>query len=312
MISNIFGKTKPINFIIVSAFLFVLYWIVNLVIFNKSYAPEELIFQLLVLSVFIFSLFVVDFILQRNKVTSPNSYGILFYALLAVVFSETLSDNNALLCSFFLLLALRRLISIRSLKNIKPKIFDATLWILVASLFYEWVVLYLILVFAAIYIYEPKNIRNWMVPFAGVFAVFMVSYGMMVITENTDYLINHYQFNFEFNKGYFSNWGNNTKLIIYVLSVVFAGVFAFLKLGKAGLGQIVTMRILAFAFVIGLIVKVLNGAEGSYPIIITFFPAVVFFTNYVEAVKKANIKEIILMASIAIPFLVFITETALK
>ncbi len=312
MISNIFGKTKPINFIIVSAFLFVLYWIVNLVIFNKSYAPEELIFQLLVLSVFLFSLFVVDFILQRNKVTSPNSFGILFYALLTMVFSETLSDNNALLCSFFLLLALRRLISIRSLKNIKPKIFDATLWILVASLFYEWVILYLILVFTAIYIYEPKNIRNWLVPFAGVFSVFMVSYAMMVITENTDYFINHYQFNFEFNQVYFANWGNSTKFIIYVLSVVIVGVFAFLKLGKAGLGQIVTMRLLAFAFIIGLVVKVLNGTEGSYPIIISFFPAVVFFTNYIEAVKKANIKEIILMISVVIPFLVFITEATLK
>jgi hypothetical protein len=312
MISNIFGKTKPINFIIICSFLFVLYWFVNFVVYDKSYLPEELIFQLLVLSVLLFSIFVADFILQRNKVTSPNSFGILFYGLLTLVFSETLTDNKAIFCSLFLLLALRRIISIRSLKSIKLKIFDATLWIMVASLFYEWAVLYLLLVFAAIYIYEPKNIRNWLVPLTSIFAVFMVAYGMLVLTNNTDFLMHHYQFTFEFNKVYFSSWGNSTKLVIYILSILLVSVFAFLKLGKAGLGQIVTMRLVGFAFVIGLIVKVLNSTEGSYPIMITFFPAVVFVTNYVEAIKKANIKEIILMISVVLPFLVFFTEVALK
>ena len=47
----------------------------------------------------------------------------------------------------------------RSSRETKFKIFDATIWILVSSLFYDWALLYLILVYAAIYFYEPKNVR---------------------------------------------------------------------------------------------------------------------------------------------------------
>ncbi len=312
MISSIFGKTKPINFIIVLSFLFVTYWIVHFLLFDKTYDLYEIVFQMLIFAVLAFSIFVIDFIVKRNKITAPNSFAILFYALLILVFPETLADRNAVFCSLFLLLATRRLISIRSLKNIKPKVFDATLWVMVSSLFYEWAVLYLVLVFLAIYIYEPKNIRNWMVPFAGVFTVFMIAYCILVLSNNSEFLVNHYQFQFDFNVTYFSKWFNSTKLVIYVLLTVFAIIFAFLKLGKAGLGQIVTMRLIGFSFVLGVILKVLTSSTDVYPIMVTFFPASVFITNYVESIKKPNIKEVVLIVSVFVPLVILLTTLVIK
>jgi len=312
MISNIFGKTKPINFIIVFAFLFVLYGLVHFFLFDIVYAAEELMIQLLLIVVLLFSIFVVDFIIKRNKLTAPNSFAILYYALLITIFPETITDHNAIICSFFLLLATRRLISLRSLKEIKLKVFDATLWILVASLFYQWAILYLFLVFAAIYIYEPKNIRNWMVPIAGGFTFFMIAYCILILAKNTDFLWAHYQFEFEFNTSYFKKWINSSKLVIYILVILMVSIFAFLRLGKSGLGQIITMRLIGISFVIGLIVKILSSSTGLYPIMLTFFPAVVFLTNYVEAIKKINIKEIVLISSVLVPFLIFISSLALK
>lgn len=256
--------------------------------------------------------FATDFIVKRNKITAPNSFAILFYALLILVFPESLGDKNGIFCSLFLLLATRRLISIRTLKDIKLKIFDATLWVLVASLFYEWAILYLILVFLAIYIYEPKNIRNWMVPFAGIFTVFMITYCVLVLSNNTEFLSNHYQFSFKFNVAYFSKWTNSTKLIIYVLLTFLAMLYAFLKLGKAGLGQIVTMRLIGFSFVLGIILEILNSTSNVHPIMVTFFPAAVFLTNYVESIKKANIKEVVLMVSVFIPILILLTTLVIK
>ncbi|MFK7812739.1 MAG: hypothetical protein AB8B59_09610 [Maribacter sp.] len=312
MISSIFGKTKPINFIIVISFLFVAYCLAHFFLFDKSYDTYELILQLIYFSVLTFSIFLIDFIAKRNKITAPNSFAILFYTLLILVFPETLTDSDAIFCSLFLLLATRRLVSIRTLKEIKLKIFDATLWVIVASLFYEWAILYLILVFAAIYIYEPKNIRNWMVPFAGFFAVFMIVICVLVLANNTDFLINHYKFTFDFNLAYFSKWSNSTKLIIFILLTLFAVIFAALKLGKAGLGQIVTMRLVGFSFILGLILKILTSTADVYPIMVTFFPAAIFFTNYVESIKKANIKELVLIVSVCIPLLMLLTTLAIK
>lgn len=312
MISSFFGKTKPINYIIVLSFLFVFYWFVLFFLFDRVYTPLQLLFQTTVFVLLMLSFFIVNFIIKRNKITGTNSFSLLFYVLLIVVFPNTIADNNAVFCSFFLLLAIRRLISMRSLRNVKLKIFDASVWIMVSSLFYDWALLFMLLVFAAIYIYEPKNFRNWLVPFVALFTVLMISYSMLILAGHSNFLVTHYKFALQFNTTYFLNWGNGSKLILYVLITFITAVLAFIKLGSAGLGKIASMRLIALYFIVGLILKVLTTTSDAYPILVTFFPAVVFMTNYVESIRKANVKEIVLMACMAIPFFVFLVEVTIK
>ncbi|WP_394352413.1 hypothetical protein [Pelagihabitans pacificus] len=207
---------------------------------------------------------------------------------------------------------MRRLISLRSLKNIRVKIFDATIWIMVASLFYDWAVLYLILVFMAIYIYEPKNFRNWLVPFAGIFTVLMISYCVLVLAGRTDFMWEHYGFDYVFNQTYFLNWGNSTKLVLYVIGISTVGLFSFIRLGKAGMGKVATMRLIAMLFFLGIVLKILTTSEGVYPIMVTFFPASVFLTKYIESIRRPNIKEIALMLSIFVPFMIFFVGLTVK
>lgn len=305
MISSFFGKTKPINYIVLLAFVFIFYLLVHFSIFDRSYSPIQLFQQLVVLSVLSFSYFVLNFIVKRNKITAPHSFTLLFFTLLIVVFPETLIDANGILCSFFLLISMRRLISLRSLKNIRPKLFDATIWIIVASLFYDWAVVCLFLVYMAIYIYEPKNFRNWLVPIAGIFTVFMITYCMLVLGAHTQFLWEHYTFEYSFNRNYFLNWNNSTKLVLYVLGISVVGLLSFIKLGKAGMGKVATMRLIAMLFILGLVLKVLLSSKNVFPIMVTFFPASVFLAKYVESIKKPNIKEIVLLLSIFIPFMAF-------
>jgi hypothetical protein len=308
MISSIFGKTKPINYIIVLTFLFFFYWLVQIFLYDRAFDTGQFLLQTLILGVLMFSFFVVNFIVKRNKMTGINSFTLLFYVLLMVLFPETLADNYAVGCSFFLLLALRRLISIRSLKDIKLKIFDATIWIMLCSLCYDWAILYMILVFVAIYIYEPKNIRNWMVPFAGVFAFFLIAYALSILAGYEHFLWEHYRFDLNLESSRFMDLAKSIKRVVYIVLILITGLLSFVKLGKVGLGKIVTMRLLALTFVIGLALEVLLSGSEAHPMMVTFFPAVVFLTSYVESIRKPNIKEIVLMASILAPFLVLATH----
>ncbi|HEA20188.1 MAG TPA: hypothetical protein ENH87_04655 [Pricia antarctica] len=312
MISLIFGKTKPINFIIVLTFLFFFYWFVHFQLFDRGYGTGELWHKALILGVLFFSIFLVNFIVKRNKITRNNSFSILFYAMLAVVFPETLLDSNAILCSFFLLLATRRIISMRSSKDTKFKIFDATIWVLVSSLFYDWAILYLILVFAAIFFYQANDIRNWLVPFAGIFTVYMIAKSILILANQKQFLVTHYQFNFSVDVAYFTYWGHSTKLILFAVITFLTGLLAFVKLGKAGFGRVVTMRLIAFSFVIGLLVNILKLSDNVYPVIITFLPAVILMTKYIESIRRARIREILLIASIIIPFAVLLTGMAIQ
>ncbi len=306
MISSIFKKTKPINFIILLVFLFLFYWSVQFYLFDLTIAAIEIAPSIVVLTTLLLSVFVVDFVIKRNKLTGTNSYAILYFTLLFVVFPETLMDSNAIFASFFLLLAMRRLLSIKSLKNSKLKIFDAGIWICISSLFYEWAVLYLILVFAAIYIYDPKNIRNWLVIFSVGFSFFMILYGTLILMNDTSFLKSHYDF--DLNAIYRIQWWSSIKLSLYAILNIALAFWTFFRLSKGGMGKGIVMRLIALSFVIGLVVNVLVSSENTNALMITFFPSVIFVVNYLESIKKPKLLELVLIISILAPILVFIMK----
>lgn len=308
MISSIFGKTKPINLIILLGFLFFFYWTVQLYLLQIDFSINLIAVEILVFIVLLFSVFVVDFIVNKNKLTGANSYAIFFYTLLFVLFPETVSDGNAVLCSLFLLLATRRLLSIKSLKDIKSKVFDATLWILAASIFYDWALVYLILVFVTIYIYDPKNIRNWLVIFSATFSFFMLTYAILVVVGNTSFLTSHYTFSIDYASMYPSKWDSSVKISTYIIVNLILAFWSFLAIGKAGTGKIITIRLVALSFVLGLLVNLLVLTESTFPIMITFFPSVIFICNYIESIKRHNLLELVLILSILIPLVLFLTK----
>ncbi|WP_405411504.1 DUF6427 family protein [Maribacter sp. Asnod1-A12] len=308
MITSIFEKTKPVNFIILLVFLFLFYWSVQFYLLDFALDDIEIVPSLGILSLLLFSVFIVDFVVKRNKLTRTNSFAILFFTLLFVVFPETLIDNKAIFTSFFLLLAMRRLLSIKSLKNIKLKIFDAGLWICISSIFYEWALLYLLLVFAAIFIYEPKNIRNWLVIISVGFCFFMILYGILVLLDKPSFIQNHYDFAIDYDAILPLKWWSSLKMSLFAIVNMGLAFSTFINLNKAGMGKVIVMRLIAFSFVIGLVVNVLVTSDNNNAVMITFFPSVVFIVNYLESIKKPKILELVLIASIVVPIIVFVTK----
>ena len=133
MISSFFSKTKPIHYILVLTVMFLLYFGVNFFWIDRQQDTNFIISRLAIVSFLLFSIFIVNFVAKRNKLSGTNSFVILFYVLLAFVFPDTLLDSNAIFCSLFLLMATRRIVSLKSLKETSYKLFDASLWIAVAS-----------------------------------------------------------------------------------------------------------------------------------------------------------------------------------
>lgn len=308
MISSIFEKTKPINFIILLGFLFLLYWSVQFYLLDFTFSEIEIVPSIVVLTTVLFSVFIVDFIVKRNKITNNNSFAILYFTILFLVFPETLGDSNAIFTSFFLLLAMRRLLSIKSLKNIKLKVFDAGLWIFVSSIFYEWAILYLLLVFAAIYVYEPKNIRNWLIlPLVGS-CFFLMLYAILVLFDKTTFLASHYDFAIDFKSLFPIKWWSSIKFSLYALLNIGLGFWIFIRLGIAGIGKVIVMRLIGLSFIIGLVVNVLVTSDNTNAVVITFFPSVIYMVNYLESIKKKKFLELVLVLSIMVPFLVFVTK----
>ena len=312
MISSVFGKTKPVNYIILLAFLFLFYWYVQLIVFQLDYSSSAIFQQILVVGVLLFMIFLVNFIVRRNQINEANSYAILFFTLLFVVFPEVFRDNNAILCCFFVLLATRRLISLRTLKKVPQKIFDATIWVLIASLFYDWALLFLIVVYTALYFYQPKGIKNWLIPLVAFLTIGMITGSWLILTNRVEFLEEHYVFSISSEINQTTYWLSQMKLNIYLALVILANMFAFINLTRFGHGRIISVRLITLILGIAIFITLIKTTEGDYPVVLTFFPTAVIFARYTEISKRPKVKEIALLLLTLLPFVIFVLEWVVK
>ena len=147
MITSIFSKSRPFNSVIVVIALFFCFAIYQFKDIKADLSVVTVVQNLLVLGLLIFSMFVTNFIAKRNDLNKNNSYTLLFHLIAFLFFPIIFKDLKIVIASFFVILAMRRMISMQSMQSLKEKIFDASLWIFVATLFHFWAIIFILLVF---------------------------------------------------------------------------------------------------------------------------------------------------------------------
>jgi len=145
-------------------------------------------------------------------------------------FPNILNNTKLLLANFFILLSLRRLVSLQTLKAPKEKIFDAALWIFVASLFHFWCILFIIIVYISIIFHVSRDYRNWLIPFIAFFAtaVIFVLYDLVVDNAAVSTYLQSELMNLQLD--YFTNKYQNIAFSIYAVFVVFLYFLLFFLL----------------------------------------------------------------------------------
>lgn len=303
MISSFFGKTEPIGHIILPVFLvlFSTLYTLHAQSWEGNYLMESLAISALVLE-----LFIINEMAVREKVPAPSSYTMLFFVLLLVAFPSAFLDKNGVFSNIFILLALWRLLGIRTLKNIKHKIFDASFFICTASFFHDWTLLFLILVFLVINVYDGKNMKNWIVPLVAVAATAILAFVVGQVSGNPSFFLDRYNFSVDF-LGEFPTMAKNTKLLGYVFVIFASTTLVFLKLRKISGGKLVVLRILFFAFVLSSALNFFK-MKSADPMILGFFPASVFLANYLETIRKNWVKRIVFVVFLIASFFILALE----
>ncbi|MDG1571463.1 DUF6427 family protein [Robiginitalea sp. M366] len=312
MISSVFGKTKPVNYILVLAFLTVLFWVCRLWLYPGEARPQNPVEALVPMAALLLSVFLLNFIVQRNQLTATHSYVILLFALLVLTFPKVLLDPDGLLGHFFVLLGLRRLISLRSLKATRYKVFDATLWFLVASLFIPWALLYLLLCWVFVYVFEPRSLRTWLVPLAAMAVFGLLALAWALQWGDLDFFREHYQFRGIRWDGVWEQWDQHLRLGGFSFLVLAASGVAFLRLGKSGQGRIVVMRLTVLAFLLSMAVVLLETGQGAHVELLAFFPGATLMSKYLETLKKEKMLEAVLIGLTLAAAAVFATQWVLK
>ncbi|MEL6974624.1 MAG: DUF6427 family protein [Bacteroidota bacterium] len=309
MISSFFGKTKPINYAVLSIFLILFY--ACLVGFSKMGTPtgSGYILEGIALIALIFQLIVINEIVRSEKVTGFSSFSMLFFVLLLVTFPEALMDVKGIFANLFILLAVWRLLSMQNLKQLKHKLFDASFFVTIASLFYDWALLYFVLVFLVINVFDRNSFKNWLVPLLAILTTAMVGMAYMLLKNDFSFFWEHYQFRIE-SEALQNLEYRFIKIVVFGVLILLLMGLVFLKQRKKGGGKLITLRICFLTFILALCIAFFK-LESANIIILSFFPTAVFLTNYLETLKESRYKEVATTLLVFIPFFILAVELSL-
>jgi hypothetical protein len=303
MISSFFSQSKPINFVVASIMLLIIFSITKYSTLEVQLNAFSIAKQILFFGVCLFSIFVFDFLVNKNNLTKKNSYKILLFVLFIAVLPETLLNSKILIANLFILFALRRIISLRSKKEIKKKLFDAAFWITIASLFYFWSLLFFVLIIAALVVYVITDLKNWLIPILGILTVAIIGTSFMILMDLDLYNFFNQLIDISFD---FSSL-NSKRIIIGATILLSFGVWSLFyyiknlksktKSSRPSFTLIVIAAIIAIAIVVVSPVK--NGSE----FIFLFAPLAIIMTNYLEVISEKWFKESLLWILILTPII---------
>ncbi len=301
MITRFFSTSKPIHFVIVILFTFLVFMFTRINNLEGSVSLISILEQLGYYIVVLISLFVLDFLVNKNNLTKKNNFKLLLFGLFLIILPITFQINNILISNLFVLLALRRIISLRTNLSVKKKLFDAAFWIGIASLFYFWAILFFPLIIVALLVYSLAYLKNWIIPFVGLLTVAIITISYLILMNDSfGNLATVYQStSFDF-----TNY-NNLDFIIGISILASLGIwslFFYIKnLKEKTKRRRPSHSIIINSILVGAIIILIAPNKDGSEIIFIFAPLSIIMSNYLESIKEKWFAEVFIWILILTP-----------
>lgn len=308
MITSFFKKSTPINYSFLGIVLLSFFFIYQFQDTTWTNSITEIGKKILLLMVLFGSLLISNFIVKKNGLSKDSSYTLLFSLLFLLFFPNILNNYNLVLANFFILLAMRRLVSLQTLKAPKEKIFDASLWIFVASLFHFWAILFLILVYISIIFHVSRDYRNWLIPFVALFAfvVILIFYNILLDSDAINTYLQTEATNYKLD--YFTDKYQNIAFSVFTVFVVFFIIPFIFSINNKPLNLQASYKKLLFAVLFGIVIFLISTNKSSEILVFTFLPIAIIATNTIEYMQNKIQQEIIVFISIACGLFCFFSQ----
>lgn len=301
MITRFFSTSKPIHLVLVSIFVLGLFLAIRLGYYPEGISIANVVKEIVLFSITLLSIFVLSFVVNKNNLTKKTSFKILLFSLFLACIPETIQHGNIIISNVFILFAIRRIISLRSNLQIKKKLFDATFWIILASLFYFWSILFLVLVFAALILFSISQLNNWIIPFTTVVAVALIVVSYNIIINDNFFDIYEYLNPISFD---FSNY-NRLSLIVALVIIFSLGLWALFfyigKLNEKSRAFRPAFLLVLVALIIAAAIVAVSPNKDGREFIFMFAPLAIIMTNYIESIKKKWLSEVFIWILLLTP-----------
>ncbi|MEX1188282.1 MAG: DUF6427 family protein [Bacteroidia bacterium] len=242
-------------------------------------------------------------VINRQGVLRDSSHlPALLYVVLMSCFPEQLSFNPLLFANFFIIIFLNSIFNFFRSGTAVYEVFDAGLFIGIASLFY-WPCLFLFpLIWAGLYVLRPFAWQEWVASFAGVFLPFLF-FGTIL------YWFNMLSFNSlkailePFYKVQFSTAYNGTYIILFVilLVILIASLVRFSK-DLNNFSKVRTRKFLAIIvwfFIFAGLSYLVSVKRTMISLSFLAIPLSVIISNYFLSLKNQLLAEMVFLLLLA-------------
>jgi hypothetical protein len=308
MLANFFGKSKPINFIVIIGLFFIYFLIATFEVVSIGDFSGSLLLKTIGIGcLFLMLFFFYNFIVSKNNLTFDNSYAFLLFVLFIGFFTTYFLDVKGVILFYLHLLFLRKTYSIQSSKTLFQKLFDAGFWLGILFILEPFSIVYFVLLYASIYIYKRITLRSLLIPIIGFVSPLILYFTYLFWYDNVEEFQQCFYFFTSYN---LSIYAQNHFLIPLILMGFFTITAILLKTPKA-LSVKNTFRkswlLIIFNLLIASIFIILLPEKEGVELLFILFPMSIIVANGLEMIPKNSIKDLVLilllLCSFIFPFL---------
>lgn len=313
MLTSFFGKSIPLNYLILSVFIAAGYIFETFFTAPIDLTANSLLGHLAYVLLSILGMLLLDFIIRKNHLTRTNTYAILFFTCFLVMLPVIFLHHQILLANTFLILALRRIMSLRNDTNAAKKIFDAGFWIGLASLFYFWSLLFFLPLWIAIIQKPNATYKQMLMPVVGFASVISINIAFQLVLNNSYDWIFHWKMPINLN---FSAYNKPSILVpatVILAFYIWTGMLRILRLAAVSLKEKWNYILMLYVSITCFFVALLGPEKSGAEMVFIFAPTAIIAANYMEGLEADRLKEkdpferwfkeIMLWAVVLLPFL---------
>ena len=193
-----------------------------------TWAAEHLFF----IGASVFLMLLLDFLIRKNNLTRNNTYGILFLSCFLLALPEIFQERNILVANIFILLSLRKILSFRNNKNIDKKILDATVWIMMASFFYFWSLLFFFVLYVALVRKPETKYKQLLIPITGFFGMFAIATAYYFLMSNSFSWFFAWKSTIGLNFSEYNKFEILLPVAVIIAFLIWTGLWRFFKLAS--------------------------------------------------------------------------------